>query len=1262
MRLFFKIVAGLLLLLFVAAAGILTILYRRGDLHRQVQSALSQILAETLNARIEIGRCDGSLLHTLEIESVRLFQEADTLAQIDTLRCHWQPISLIWGEITLDRIEVSGLRLSLHQFADRSWNYQRYFKTSSDSSRSPWILRLRSLQLRAAEVSLRSAAGGFPPLQIDIPSLAGAGRLSSRGWQVELADARLAFTPPGLTIPALEARARGGERFLELESLRLATPDSRLRGRLRAHLGHAPLFAADLRLDSLAATDLSLLTGWKPPFARARIELTASGRPDSISLDLRAGAQQGQLHLQGWVKPAGMAAGRLELTALETDSLLDLPGRLDADLTFSGAGFSTDHGRWQASGALSHSLLSRHGLGMVPLSATLAESLVTLQLESAGAAGSLQAAAALDLGAQPHYDLTLAAEGLDLAPLTAAPALASRLRLHLHLAGQGFDPSAAPAQLQLAAGSSTLAGFALDTLYAAGGATLGGVRLDTLRIAAPGLHGQGSGRWDWNGPLDLTCALQLKNHRSLAPLLGADSLRLNGLLQGRLAGPPDSLTFEATARLQDSRFNTLRFSEIHAALAGTRASRLKASLGLTAGAIAAGSALHADSLALHADYDGRQLAAQSRLVFNDSLRAAVALRADDQDSLWQVSLQRLELQQRDQLWHLEGPLPRLTLQPAGFRLADFSLVQGRQRLEMNGSLGLADSLAFRVDLENLDLAALAPWFPPIPGMTGAMTWRADLTGLAARPCIVSSLQVDDIQLAGLPATSLQVSGRLEEARLTWEGSLNQGPENSAHFGGMLPLRLRWPLPHPLIEDDDPVDLSLRTRDLKAGILAAFIPGLDISGTLSGDLTIGKNWGDPQPGGYLEWRNGAFLAPFLGKPYKPVTARLELAPPLLLLQNLRATGGEGQLNGEGSWRFTLDRGHLSFQEMQLRLKADHFTAAESPELTLVLDGTLTLTDQLTRPKLNGALRVERARIDLAAFTETPSTLFQADLPLLLVARGDTSRQSYDRKALLPAWLPVVERSRGSIKLEIPRNTWLRTPEMNIEISGDLDLAKEGEDFGLFGAIQIVRGNYDLFSRRFDIEEGTLTFAGGDNLPEMSLKAEHVFRSQDKIKHTLGFTATGELRKPTFAFTLDEATITESDAVSYLAFGRSFGDLTHGEKNDLVQNQLQMSGDAFKQLLAGQIAGEVTRSLQQKLDLDVIEFRGDQNWRQSTVVVGKYLTNDLYLSYERPINLGRTNEVAPEQVTLEYEIMRSLFLQAIRGDEKNTGFDLIYKWEK
>jgi autotransporter translocation and assembly factor TamB len=114
--------------------------------------------------------------------------------------------------------------------------------------------------------------------------------------------------------------------------------------------------------------------------------------------------------------------------------------------------------------------------------------------------------------------------------------------------------------------------------------------------------------------------------------------------------------------------------------------------------------------------------------------------------------------------------------------------------------------------------------------------------------------------------------------------------------------------------------------------------------------------------------------------------------------------------------------------------------------------------------------------------------------------------------------------------------------------------------------------------------------------------------------------------------------------------------------LTQELGQAGSKTLKNLLTGQVMGKISGTLSKKLALDVIEFEGNKNWRDARVLVGKYITNDLFLSIERDFSLNRSNELAPKQVYLEYEITRFLFLQATRGDEKTTGFNLIWKLER
>ncbi len=1262
MRRFLKITAILLVLALAAGLVALGILYQSGDLHRRAREAVVKLATGAFDGEIEFGRISGSLLQTLQIEDLRLFRGADTLLQVDTLRCRWRPISLLWGHLTLHRVEFIGTRIAVHQAGDGSWNYERYLRNAGEPSGREWTLQLKSLRLRDTAVRVQPSGDSPAPVVLRIPNLAAGARLSPAGWRIGLEEAEVSLPSYGIRITRVQAKAAGNERGLVLDLSHLETTASRIKGSLEAAFGPGAPVTITLHADSLAAADIAPVTGWSPPFARMGIDIRAAGYRDSIAVEVKAGAPEGNAELKGWLKPAEAAAGRLILAGVQTAALLGRSGELRAVVDFAGSGFNPAEAQWQARGRMHHSLLDTLALGEIGFDAHLAGSTLSLLADAPAGHGRIRASGRLRLEQDPQYDLHLTTEGVNLADWSERPGLASSLNLDLHLEGRGLNGAGARASARLAGHPSVIAGFVVDSLYAAGWIKPAGIELDTLQLTAPGLKAEGRGSWSTDGPLSAGLTLTLTEHTSLPEWLGADSMRLNGTVLAALSGTTDSLALSATARLRESAYEAFRIGKITADLDGLWNGRPQAALRLSAASLHSGESALADSFYVDGRYDDGLISAESAMTLTDSLSARIVLQAARGDSLWEFKVPGLELREHSGLWRLDEATPKLTLGDRSLALAGLTLRRGEERIELGGTLSLDDSLDFILNLEKMDLQRWSGLLPGLPALSGALNIHSTLQGTASCPRIVTTIRAEALKVAGLPLATLQFSSLFEDSLLIWDGTLTQSASNTLLFSGLLPLRLRWPLPQILIADTDSIDIAVRTRELQSGLLSAFLPGIDLRGTLSGDLLLTHTWKEPRPGGYLELRNGSFIAPYLGRPYAPITARIELEPDRIVLSRLNATGGEGRLQGDGFWRFDLTDKGLEFGEMLLRLKSDRFTAADGPEITLVLDGTVELSGLPAGPLFNGALRIERSRIDLPAFTESPSTLMQADLPLLMVTRGDTASQSYDRKILQPAWLPLVERLRGSIRLDIPRNTWLRSPEMNIEISGKLDLAKEGEQFGLFGSIEIVRGNYDLFSRRFDIKEGRLTFAGGDNLPEMTLQADHLFRSQDKSKHTLSLTASGELRKPLLSFTLDDQPIAESDAVSYLAFGRSFADLTHGERNDLVASQLQISGDAFRQMLAGQIAGEVTRSLQQTLDLDVIEFRGDQNWRQSTVVVGKYLTNDLFISYERQLNFKRTSEVAPEQVTLEYEIIPSLFLQATRGDENSTGIDLIYKWEK
>ena len=142
-------------------------------------------------------------------------------------------------------------------------------------------------------------------------------------------------------------------------------------------------------------------------------------------------------------------------------------------------------------------------------------------------------------------------------------------------------------------------------------------------------------------------------------------------------------------------------------------------------------------------------------------------------------------------------------------------------------------------------------------------------------------------------------------------------------------------------------------------------------------------------------------------------------------------------------------------------------------------------------------------------------------------------------------------------------------------------------------------------------------------------------------------------------MDDLRIEEIDAISYLLFGKNSSELTYGEKSQIGQSK---SENIAKLFLVKQLTNQLINTLQHTMNLDVIEFKEDSNWRQASIVIGKYITSKLFLSYQRDFASNQSSEIVPEQIFLEYELNKYFFLQSTKGSQHNTGFDLFWKIEK
>ncbi|KAA3661651.1 MAG: hypothetical protein DWQ10_04110 [Calditrichaeota bacterium] len=204
----------------------------------------------------------------------------------------------------------------------------------------------------------------------------------------------------------------------------------------------------------------------------------------------------------------------------------------------------------------------------------------------------------------------------------------------------------------------------------------------------------------------------------------------------------------------------------------------------------------------------------------------------------------------------------------------------------------------------------------------------------------------------------------------------------------------------------------------------------------------------------------------------------------------------------------------------------------------------------------------------------------------------------------------------------------------------------------GIVRVVRGNYEFLGKNFSIETGEFTLDGGDEInPLVDLEAVYSIRDADRNK--IRILVSGRALDPEIKFYLNNEEIEETNAVSYIVFGRNLEQVSSGERQDL------QSGQLLTQLAAAQL----TKTLGKKLSLDVIEFQGrTESDAASSITVGRYISDHIFISIQQLIGGDNWETMESLRATLELELRDNIFMQFTKGDEKTTGFDLIWKYQK
>jgi translocation and assembly module TamB len=398
----------------------------------------------------------------------------------------------------------------------------------------------------------------------------------------------------------------------------------------------------------------------------------------------------------------------------------------------------------------------------------------------------------------------------------------------------------------------------------------------------------------------------------------------------------------------------------------------------------------------------------------------------------------------------------------------------------------------------------------------------------------------------------------------------------------------------------------------------------LGGHLVAQGTFGGTINDPRPTGHASLTDGRFEDAVTGLKLRNLAADVDLRDNVVSVDKFSAVDSKsGTLAGEG--RLSLVAGGSS----SLTLNAKNFQLLDSDAAKAVASGAVTVTrgsDGLV--KLSGQLNIEHADIS-AQSARAPPGVTSMDVTEVNAPGG--------QQQLAPGTAERGPAVTLDVKLRAARGIFVKGFGLNAEMSLDADVGGTTAAPVLSGTARVVRGDYDLAGKRFEIDDqGVVYLASSLDRMRLDLTAK-----LDDPTLTAMINITGTAAKPEITLTSTPA-LPSDEILSQVLFGSSAAQLSPVQAAELAAAVTTLAtGGGF----------DVMGGLKNFARLDRLALGGGDAATGVTVSGGKYIGNKVYLELTGG---GRQGPVAE----VDYRANRNLSLVSQVGGE--YGAKLAVRW--
>jgi translocation and assembly module TamB len=662
----------------------------------------------------------------------------------------------------------------------------------------------------------------------------------------------------------------------------------------------------------------------------------------------------------------------------------------------------------------------------------------------------------------------------------------------------------------------------------------------------------------------------------------AGRLRAAGVIKGNIEG----FDVRGRAGAEDIVFrgNTLRRGRLEYAWLGARTPASAIAVGASLDSARAGG-FAMDSVEIRSSYHASAgdvvLALFQQSGEEYSVGADFAMHKDHNE----VHVRDLALRFDETRWTATHPAA-IRWGSGGVFVDKLELRNGKDgRVFVDGNIPPEGVGALDIVVENFQVADLAALAQTDLEFGGLVTTTARIEGTTASPRIRAALGIANATYAGAAVPELRATANYAAPSLKAHLEVADSGRQVAVADGTIPLNLGSGNPGPMLPDA-PLSIDVRSDGLPLALVSRFTDAVsDVGGRAFGVVRVRGTTRRPTTVGALALQNGNVRLAATGMRLANVNASLRLFSDTIIIDSIAGRAG-GRVFARGG----LGIKKISEPAFDLHLVAENARLLDNDKGNVRADVGLNVTGPFNRTYVSGNVNV-RSGVIVVPESDHKQVISARDPALYQLAENSTTT-SDDEVASAPS--PLMSNLRMDVKLDVSRDTWVRTADANVEIFTPPDrgltihVDQRRQQLVLEGEVSTDRGEYEFLSKRFQIRRGSAVFVGGRNEkpdPNLQITGEYEVRLAASHAINIQVQIGGTLSRPRISLSSDaQPPLSQSDLLSYLAFGRTSSSLLQMEGSSL-------SGGGGSGNIAGAGAQLATQQLAAvALGVFVNEFEG------------------------------------------------------------------------